>query len=57
MFDYDVHIRRNELKAKSRYGNLIDKNRRVSGTDIWFDEKWRFHNDKYKFDVNTDKEG
>ena len=57
MFDYDVYIRRNELKAKSRYGNLIDKNRRVSGTNIWFDEKWRFHNDKYKFDVNTDKEG
>ena len=44
MLDYNYYINRNKEIAYARYGNLIDKNRRVKGTDIWFDEFWRYHN-------------
>lgn len=42
-FDPTLYIERNRKVAMERYGILLDENRRVSGTDIWFDDKWRFH--------------
>lgn len=44
MFDYNWYIERNHQIAYTRYGNLIDKDKRVAGTNIWFDEFWRYHN-------------
>lgn len=43
-FDYKFYINRNRQVAYARYGNLIDENRHVTGTEIWFDECWRVHN-------------
>lgn len=43
-FNYKFYINCNKLIAYKRYGNLIDENRHVIGTTIWFDEYWRFHN-------------
>ena len=45
-FDYDFYIKRNEQVAKEKYGKLLDENRRVIGTDIWFDNCWRLHTDQ-----------
>ena len=45
-FDFDYFIERNHDVALLIYGNLIDDNRCVKGTDIWFDEYWRVHNGK-----------
>lgn len=45
-FDPTPYIERNRKVAMERYGILLDENRRVSGTDIWFDEEWRFHKEK-----------
>lgn len=42
-FDPIPYIERNRKVAMERYGVLLDDNGRVSGTDIWFDEEWRFH--------------
>lgn len=42
-FDPTPYIERNRKVAMERYGILLDENRRVSGTDIWFDDYWRFH--------------
>lgn len=42
-FDPTPYIERNRKVAMERYGILLDENRRVSGTDIWFDDEWRFH--------------
>ena len=44
-FDYDFYIKRNEQVAKEKYGSRLDKNRRVIGTNIWFDDWWRIHTD------------
>ena len=42
-FDIDNFVKRNRDVAISRYGELLDENRRVKGTDIWFDGYWRMH--------------
>jgi hypothetical protein len=42
-FDMEFYIRRNEETAKRLYGNKLDENRRVKGTNIWFDSYWRIH--------------
>lgn len=34
---------RNEQVARERYGSRLTEDRRVEGTDIWFDEGWRMH--------------
>ena len=39
----DFYIKRNEESARKLYGDLLDENRRVKGTDIWFDYVWRIH--------------
>lgn len=43
-FNYNFYINRNKEVAYARYGNLINENRCVAGTEIWFDEYWRIHN-------------
>lgn len=47
-FDREFYIERNKSIAMSRYGKLIDENRRVKGTDIWFDETWILHRGEVK---------
>ena len=42
-FDRGFYIKRNEETAKRLYGNRLDENRRVKGTNIWFDAYWRIH--------------
>ena len=42
-FDMEFYIKRNEDTAKRLYGNRLDENRRVKGTNIWFDAYWRIH--------------
>lgn len=42
-FSISDFIKRNRDLAIKRYGDLLDENRRVKGTDIWFDECWRMH--------------
>ena len=42
-FDYDFYIKRNEQVARKKYGKRLDDNRRVVGTNIWFDDWWRLH--------------
>lgn len=42
-FDREFYIRRNKSVALELYGSRLDENRRVKGTDIWFDENWIFH--------------
>lgn len=44
-FDYDFYIKRNEQVVKEKYGEWLDDNRRVVGTNIWFDDCWRMHTD------------
>ena len=39
----EFYIKRNEETAKQLYGNKLDENRRVIGTNIWFDYYWRIH--------------
>lgn len=39
----EYYIKRNEKAAKSLYGNKIDSNKKVNGTNIWFDIFWRMH--------------
>lgn len=43
--DKDFYIKRNELTARKLYGDRLDENRRVKGTNIWFDSFWRIHVD------------
>ena len=45
-FDFDFYIKRNEQVAKEKYGEWLDENRRVVGTNIWFDDCWRVHTDQ-----------
>ena len=42
-FNPQLYVKRNREVALRRYGNLLDENRKVVGTDIWFDEMWRLH--------------
>ena len=42
-FDRGCYVKRNEDTAKRLYGNRLDENRRVKGTNIWFDAYWRIH--------------
>lgn len=42
-FDREFYIQRNKSVALELYGSRLDENRRVKGTDIWFDENWIFH--------------
>lgn len=41
--DKEYYIKRNEETAKSLYGDKINANREVQGTNIWFDIFWRIH--------------
>ena len=42
-FNYEYYIKRNEEIARQRYGDRIDENGNVVGTNIWFDECWCIH--------------
>lgn len=42
-FDHNRCVERNEQVARERYGSRLTEDRRVGGTDIWFDEGWRIH--------------
>lgn len=42
-YDYFRCVTRNEQIAKERYSSRLTEDRRVEGTDIWFDESWRMH--------------
>lgn len=44
-FDAEIYIKRNKETAIALYGDRLDENRRVKGTNIWFDEWWRIHVD------------
>ena len=41
-------VKRNHDVAIARYRDLLDENRRVKGTDIWFDGYWRMHKGEFK---------
>lgn len=41
--DKAYYIKRNEETAKSLYGDKINVNREVEGTNVWFDVFWRIH--------------
>ena len=45
-FDWEYCIQRNKEVAMKRYVNLLDKNRQVKGTNIWFDDCWRIHKEE-----------
>lgn len=42
-FDEASYIKRNAETAKMLYGDKLDKDRKVIGTNIWFDSYWRIH--------------
>lgn len=42
-FDPEPYIQRNRERALAHYGALLQEDRSVAGTDVWFDECWRFH--------------
>ena len=42
-YDYSRCVARNEQVARERYGSRLTEDRRVEGTDIWFDDGWRIH--------------
>ena len=42
-YDCSRCIAINEQIARERYGSRLTEDRRVKGTDIWFDEGWRMH--------------
>lgn len=46
----EFYVKRNEESARERYGDLLDENRRVKGTDIWFDWRWRIHVGESKYE-------
>ena len=41
--DKEFYIKRNRQTAYLLYGYKLDENRRVVGTNIWFDACWRLH--------------
>ena len=40
-FDYGYYIRRNKEAATEKYGDKLDENRNIIGTDYYFDSMWR----------------
>ena len=40
-FDYSFYIERNKQVAMEKYGDKLDKNRNIVGTDYYFDDSWR----------------
>lgn len=43
LFDFTWYLQRNKESAIRLYGDRLDKNRKVKGTNIWFDYYWRIH--------------
>lgn len=43
--DKNFYIERNKKIAMEIHGEKLGKDRRVKGTNIWYDEFWRFHID------------
>lgn len=41
--DINACIEQNKQTAIELYGDRIDNNKHVKGTDIWFDYAWRIH--------------
>ena len=41
--DKEFYINQNRKTAYLLYGDKLDENRKVIGTNIWFDECWRMH--------------
>ena len=41
VFDEDYYIKRNKLVALEKYGNRLDKNKNIIGTNYCFDWAWR----------------
>lgn len=42
-FDIDLFIEIHRQTAISLFGDKLDENRNVIGTDYYFDEMWRMH--------------
>ena len=40
-FDIELLVEIHRQTAISLYGNMLDKNKNVIGTDLYFDEFWR----------------
>ena len=40
-FDYSFYIERNKKVAMEKYGDKLDENRNIVGTDYYFDNAWR----------------
>ena len=55
-FDISDFVKRNRDVAIARYGNLLDENRCVKGTDIWFDGYWRMHMGEFKGELKKQPE-
>lgn len=57
MFDREFYINRNKEIAVHLYGDLLDENKKVRGTDIWFDDAWRLHQGSKEEVAETASEG
>lgn len=44
----EFYAKKNKQTAISIYGDRLDENRKVIGTNIWFDYYWRIHISKIK---------
>ena len=44
LFDYCFYIERNKQVAMERYGERLDKNKNIIGTNYYFDDSWRLCN-------------
>lgn len=44
----EFYVEKNKQTAISIYGDRLDENRKVIGTNIWFDYYWRIHISKTK---------
>lgn len=40
-FDYDFYINKNKETAIALYGDRLDENRNIVGTNFYFDSYWR----------------
>lgn len=40
-FDYDFYINKNRETAIALYGDRLDENRNIVGTNFYFDSYWR----------------
>lgn len=45
-FDREYYIERNRQVAIEMYGDKLTEDRKVKGTNIWFDHCWRYHEGK-----------